>query len=92
MKFPPFLMRIRISNERYHINLWLPLFLLWLILGAVMLALSPIVAVLVLIFLNFGWGEFLLMLGPVIYDFICALRDLRIDIDRQNERVLVYFI
>jgi len=92
VRFPPLLMRIRISNERHHINLWLPLFLVWLILGAIMLALSPIVAVLVLIFQNFGWGEFLLMLGPVIYDFICALRELKIDVDRKNERMVVYFI
>lgn len=92
MKYPPLLMRIRISDERHHINLWLPLFLLWLILGVFMLALSPIVAVLVLIFQNFGWGEFLLMLGPVAYDFICALRELKIDIDRNNEKLVVYFV
>jgi len=50
------------------------------------------VAVLVLIFQNFGWGEFLLMLGPVIYDFICALRELKVDIDRKNEKLVVYFV
>ncbi len=91
MSIPPCLMRLKIVNDHQHINLWLPLFLVWIILGALAIVISPLVAVLVLILWPFGWGEFLLMIGPVVYNGVCSLRDLTIDVKNAREIVLIYF-
>jgi hypothetical protein len=92
MNIPPCLMRLKIINADHYINLWLPLFLVWIILGALALALSPLVALLVIILWPFGWGEFLLLLGPFVYNTVCALRGLSVDINKKSEIVRIYFI
>jgi hypothetical protein len=92
MNIPPCLMRLKIINPEHRINLWLPLFLVWIILGALALALSPLIALLVILLWPLGFGEFLLLLGPHIYNCICQLRGLSIDINDKSGIVLVYFI
>jgi hypothetical protein len=92
MNFPPCLMRLKIINAEHHVNLWLPLFLLWIILGALALVLSPLVALLVILLWPMGWGEFLLLLGPYVYNCVCALRGLSVDISNKSEIVLIYFV
>jgi hypothetical protein len=92
MNIPPCLMRLKIINPNQHINLWLPLFLVWLILGAIALVLSPLVAVLVILLWPFGWGEFLLLLGPYFYNCVCSVRGLSIDIRKKSEVVRIYFV
>lgn len=92
MKIPACLMHLKIYNNQHRINLWLPLFLVWLILLAFALALSPIVLILMLFFLPTGWSKFLLMLGPSIYGILCALKDLRVDINGDKEQLLLSFV
>ena len=92
MMIPPCLMRLKIIDDEHHINLWLPLFLAWIILGALALVLSPLVAFLVVILWPFGLGEFLLLLGPYIYDCVCHLRGLSVDTKNKSGIVLIYFI
>jgi hypothetical protein len=92
MNIPPCLMRLKIINAEHRINLWLPLFLVWLILGALALVLSPLVAVLVIILWPLGYGEFLLLLGPFVYNCVCALRGLSVDVKNKREIVRIYFV
>jgi hypothetical protein len=91
MSTPPCLMHLKIYDNRHHVNLWLPLFLAWLILLVFALALSPIVFILLLLFWPTEWGKFLLMLGPSIYSLLCALKGLRVDINGNKEVVLLSF-
>jgi hypothetical protein len=88
---PPLLMRLKIINRDQRINLWLPLFLAWSLLFAFAVAHSPLVCVLSLVLWPFGWGETLLLLGPYIYRCLCATRDLKVDISKPGETVLIYF-
>jgi hypothetical protein len=44
MSLPPCIMRLKVINDQHHINLWLPLFLAWIIVGALALVLSPLMA------------------------------------------------
>jgi hypothetical protein len=89
MSIPPCLMHVRIHNEEHNFGLWLPLFLAWLILAALLLAILPI---LLIVALPFGWGEFMLLLGPRFYNILCALRGLKVEIDRTSEKVEVLFV
>ena len=49
MNIPPFLMRLKLVDKRTRINLWIPLFLAWLIAGLLGLALSPLILLMVLL-------------------------------------------
>ena len=91
MSLPPFLMRLKIINASRRVNVWLPIFLAWIVLLALYIILSPLILILVLILWPFGWGEFLLMIGPTIISCLCSLRDLKIDIVKGQEIVLIYF-
>ena len=92
MSIPPCLMHVRIHNEEHNFGLWLPLFLAWLILAALLLAILPILLILLIVALPFGWGEFMLLLGPRFYNILCALRGLKVEIDRASEKVEVLFV
>jgi hypothetical protein len=92
MSLPPCLMRLKIVDSEHRVNLWLPLFLAWIILAALYIVLSPLIAILILILWPFGWGEFLLMIGPTIYSCLCALRELQVDIRKGSDIVMIYFI
>jgi hypothetical protein len=91
MNIPPLLMRLKIINPEHRINLWLPLFVIWLILLALVLLISPLVCVLVILLWPWGWGETLLLLGPALYRLLCGLNGLSIDIRSPHEIVLIYF-
>lgn len=92
MNIPPFLMRLKLVDKRTRINLWIPLFLAWLIAGLLGLALSPLILLLVLLLWPTGWGKFLWLFGPHLYSVLCELRHLEVDVQgRQNEQVLIYF-
>jgi hypothetical protein len=92
MSIPPCLLHLRVHNEEHNFGLWLPLFLAWLILAALLLALLPLFILLLLIALPFGWGEFMLQLGPRFYNILCALKGLKVDINRQREQIAITFV
>jgi hypothetical protein len=92
MSIPPCLLHLRIHNEEHNFGIWLPLFLAWLILAVLILALLPIFLILLIVALPFGWGEFMLLLGPRFYNILCALRGLKVDIDRANEKFEILFV
>jgi hypothetical protein len=92
MSIPPCLMHLRIHNEEHSFGLWLPLFLAWLILAALTLALLPIFLIILIVAWPTGWGEFTLLIGPRIYNILCALKGLKVDINRQKEQIAITFI
>jgi hypothetical protein len=90
MIIPPLLMRMKLIDRKTHVNLWIPLFLAWLIAGLLALALSPLILLLVLLLWPTGWGKFLWQLGPSLYSVLCELRHLEIDVNGKNQ-VQLYF-
>jgi uncharacterized membrane protein YqjE len=92
MSVPPCLMHLRIYNEEHNVNLWLPLFLAWLILAVLALALLPIFLIILIVAWPTGWGEFALLIGPRIYNILCALRGLKVDVNRQKEQIAITFV
>jgi hypothetical protein len=90
MSMPPLLMRMKLVDKKNHVNLWIPLFLVWLIAGLLALALSPLILLLVLLLWPTGWGKFLWQIGPGLYSLVCALRDLEVDVQGKDQ-VVLYF-
>ena len=92
MSIPPCLLHLRVHNEEHNFGIWLPLFLAWLILAALLLALLPIFLIILLVALPFGWGEFILLLGPRFYNILCALKGLKVDVDKTSEKFEITFV
>jgi hypothetical protein len=92
MSIPPCLLHVRIHNEEHHFGVWLPLFLAWLILAVLLLSLLPLFILLLIIAFPFGWGEFMLQLGPRLYNILCALRGLKVDVVKTSEKVEILFV
>jgi hypothetical protein len=92
MSIPPCLLHLRIYNEEHNVSLWLPLFLAWLILAALVLAFLPLYLILLIFSWSLGWGEFMLLLGPRLYAILCALKGLKVDVNRQKEQIAITFV
>jgi hypothetical protein len=92
MSIPPCLLHVRVHNEEHNFGIWLPLFLAWLIVAVLLLALLPLFILLLIIAFPFGWSEFMLLLGPRLYNILCALRGLRVDVDKKDEKVEILFV
>ena len=92
MSTPPCLMYLRIHNEEHNVSLWLPLFLAWIILAAFVLAFLPLYLIALIFACFFGWGEFMLLLGPRLYTILCALKGLKLDVNRQREQIAITFV
>jgi hypothetical protein len=92
MSTPPCLLYLRVNNGEHNFGLWLPLFLVWILLAAILLALLPIYLIVVIISFAAGWGEFFLMAGPRLYDVLCALKGLKVDVDKTDEKVEITFV
>jgi hypothetical protein len=92
MSIPPCLLYLRVHNEEHHFGLWLPLFLAWIILAALLIALLPLFLIVLIVAFTAGWGEFMLLLGPRLYTILCALRGLKVDVNKTGEKVEITFV
>jgi len=91
MTLPPSVLRIRVINDKKRFSIWLPLFLVWPLVLAVALVLSPLIIVLSVVLWHRGLGKTLLLSGPLFFALFSELRGLEIDVQNGPETVLVYF-
>jgi hypothetical protein len=89
----PLLLRIRIRKEDHKgVNLWIPLFLLWLIVLPLLAALLPLVLVAALILWPSGKGKLILYGYVMIFGLIGYLSGLKIDIKSRSNNIYVNLI
>lgn len=88
---PPYMMRLRICNRGKNIGLWIPLCPILSLITVLALLLFPLVLLAALLLWYSGYGRSLLLLGPVLYRCICALRGLEIDVNKGSERIFLSF-
>jgi len=91
MTYPPLVLRLRMTNAGKgghlpRLRLWLPLFLIWPLVAAFLLLLSPIF----LVCLAVGFFFFEVTLNPFellggCYGIVCGLRGTSIDVDSPVE-------
>jgi hypothetical protein len=95
MNWPPYLLRIRIRNPRHGFALWLPLFLLWPVVLAILLAaflvLLPFALLAMLFTWSLHWWRPILRGLPALGRFCCALRGLAIDLEGSGGQVRIIF-
>lgn len=87
---PPLLLRLKIRDAEHRFGLWLPLFLFWIILlPFILLVLIPLSVTAV--FMR-RWLRRRIF-GIIKYGYVCMCRikDLRVDIQSEQNTVLVKF-
>jgi hypothetical protein len=70
---------------------WLPVFLAWIILAAIFLALLPLIVFVALIALFFGFGKSVLLFIPLVCNVICHLHGMEINIESKGRVMTLSF-
>jgi hypothetical protein len=91
MTFPPMLLRIHIRDNGRTVSLWIPLFLVWLLLLVIAIALAPLIILIALLAWPAGWGRTLLFAGPAFARLACAMRGLKVDVNDPRQKVFISF-
>ena len=87
---PPAFMRLNIIEDgRRKVNVWLPLVLLWPFGLFLFLALFPAAAVLVAVRRPAGEVRAVTLLGLIFYEIFCAMKGMRVEVDKGRSQVLV---
>jgi len=88
----PFWLRLRVCKPgRRGFRLWFPVILIWIILGALLIALFSLVLLAALITWRNGSGRFLLFLYPMLAAVLWNLSGLHIEAKDDENDVLIDF-
>ena len=88
----PIFMRLKIGRNPDKYGLLLPVFLVWILLFALMIILSPFVLLAALLTWRDGQGKFLLLTYPLLISLLFKLSGLHIEVGGRKENVLIAFL
>ena len=86
---PPAFLRVRVQNDKRRIRLWIPLVLLWPVVGVAVLLGTPVA---VLVATRSGHrvrGRSVLLAGPLLLYVLASLRGLRCNVAFGEGRVFI---
>lgn len=87
----PMIMRLHIvEKDKKKTKLILPLFILWILLLPFIIISIPIMLLAALILWPSGYGKTILRAGPAVFMVISSLSHLHIDVERRDERTLIW--
>ena len=96
MSWPPYLMKLRVTDPRHNFALWLPLFLIWPLALAFFLAAFLILlpfALLAFIFTwQMGWWRPVVIGIPAVVRVVCSLHGLTVDVQDARGHFEVVFL
>jgi hypothetical protein len=84
----PMFMKIHIYERgKKGIRLWLPLFLIWILLLVMLIVVSPILFVVGLVAWARGFGRTFLFAFPMIFAVLWAMSGLRINVENRDKKI-----
>ncbi len=84
----PMIMKIHIEERgKKGIRLWLPMFLIWILLAVVLVVLSPIFLLAGIVAWFRGYGKVFLFAFPMLFSVLWAMAGLRIDIEDEGKKI-----
>ena len=84
----PMFMKIYIKEKgKKGVRLWLPLFLVWMLLLAILILLSPIFVLVGLVAWFRGYGRTFFFVFPMIFAVLWAMSGLRIHIEERDKKI-----
>ena len=92
MKLPPMLVHLQIPNGDSFIGLWLPWFLVYLLLLILTAIAVPFLIIVAIILIPIGkWRPFILA-GPYVWQLLLTMKGLKVDVQQRNCRLMLSFI
>ncbi len=92
MRLPPLSMKIRVvEGGKNKLRLWFPVVLIWLVLLALAIVLSPFILLASLILWRHGNGKKLLMIGPMFFFLLSTLHGLNIQTESIDSQFSISF-
>jgi hypothetical protein len=85
MRIPPLFARVRLEGRAHRLTIWLPLFLIWLLL----LALAPVVLLVLATSLLVAPRWRFTGLARGLYATACELRGTHVDVEGERGRVFI---
>ena len=92
MKLPPMLLYLQIPVGNGFFGLWLPWFLVYLLVLVVMLIVIPFVIILAIILLPFGKSRPLILIWPYIWRLLFNMKGLKVDIQQKKRKLMFSFV
>ena len=92
MKYPPMLLHLQIPIGDGYIGLWLPWFLVYLLLLKLMVIALPLVIIFALILIPTGKSRPLILSGPYVWRLLFNMKGLQVDIKQNKRKLLFNFI
>ena len=87
----PLIIRIHIVEEnKKKLKLILPMFILWILLLPLIIAMTPLVLLVALILWPSGYGKTILRVGPALISVISALSNLHIHVEGPDNKTLIW--
>ena len=84
----PMIMKIHIQERgKKRIHLFLPMFLVWILLFAILVVLSPFFLLAGIVAWMRGYGRIFLFSIPMFFSVLWALSGLRIHVEDKNKRI-----
>ena len=88
----PMMMKLHIGrDERHGLSLWLPMILVYLLLLVVFLMLLPFLLLVTILLFPWGWSKAALLFIPRLCGVLCALRDLRVEVQKKDKKIYISF-
>jgi hypothetical protein len=82
------IMKIQIQERgKKGVSLWLPMFLLWILLLVIAVILSPIFLLVALVAWTRGYGKVFLLFIPMFFSLLWALSGLRVYVESKDKKI-----
>ena len=95
MRWPPYLMQLKIRSPRHAFSIWLPLFIIGPIALIFLLALCLIALPFLLLSLLFTWrwywGRYVVIGVPAFFQILHSLPGLKVDVEDGEQHIVVAF-
>ena len=89
MRLPPALLRVRVQNDKRRIRLWIPLVLLWPVVGVAVLLGTPVAVLVAARSGHRARSRSFLLAGPLLLYVLASSRGLRCNVVSGEERVFI---
>ena len=88
MKLPPMLLHVQIPIGDGFFGLWLPWFLVYLLLLILTVIALPFLIILSVVCIPFGKWQPIIMIGPYVWKLLFNMKGLQVDIQQKNRKLM----